>query len=74
MTSTAQARTIGELRKSGYQVLPVRDELRNNLIKKIRSEEIVFPGIIGFDDTVIPQLDTPQTSGVPSSRQLRSGD
>ena len=46
MTSTAQARTIGELKKSGYQVLPVRDELRNNLIKKIRAEEIVFPSTI----------------------------
>ena len=63
MTSTAQARTIGELRKSGYQVLPVRDELRNNLIKKIRSEEIVFPGIIGFDDTVIPQLENALLAG-----------
>ena len=49
-------RNLGELRQSGYQALPVREEMRNNLIDKIRAEEIVFPGIIGFENTVIPQL------------------
>ena len=56
MTSSTQAKTIKELRASNYSVLPVREEMRNNLIAKIRAEEMVFPGIIGFDDTVIPQL------------------
>ena len=63
MTSAGQPKTIGELRASSYQVVPVRDELRNNLIAKIRSEEIVFPGIIGFDQTVIPQLENAILAG-----------
>jgi magnesium chelatase subunit I len=63
MTSAGLQKTIGELRASSYQVVPVRDELRNNLIAKIRSEEIVFPGIIGFDQTVIPQLENAILAG-----------
>ncbi len=63
MTSAGQPKTIGELRASSYQVVPVRHELRNNLIAKIRSEEIVFPGIIGFDQTVIPQLENAILAG-----------
>ena len=49
-------KTLGELRASGYAVEPVKDELRRNLMQKLRSGEEVFPGIIGFDRTVIPQL------------------
>ena len=56
MPAKKQPQTIGQLRKSRYKVLPVRDEMRKNLIAKIRAEELVFPGIIGFDDTVIPQI------------------
>ena len=63
MTSSTQAKTIGDLRASDYRVLPVREELRNNLINKIRAEEIVFPGIVGFDDTVIPQLENAILAG-----------
>jgi len=63
MTSSTQAKTIEELRASDYRVLPVREELRNNLINKIRAEEIVFPGIIGFEDTVIPQLENAILAG-----------
>ncbi|HJN87813.1 MAG: magnesium chelatase [Dehalococcoidia bacterium] len=63
MAPVTQSRTIGQLRKSRYQVLPVREELRNNLIAKIRAEEIVFPGIIGFENTVIPQLENAILAG-----------
>ena len=63
MTSATQPKTIGELRASGYQVLPVREEMRNNLIAKIKAEEMVFPGIIGFDQTVIPQLENAILAG-----------
>ena len=63
MTSSTQAKTIGELRASNYRVVPVREELRNNLISKIRAEEILFPGIIGFEDTVIPQLENAILAG-----------
>ena len=51
--------TLGELRKqygepSGYR--SIRDEIRDNLICKLRSQEPLFPGIIGYDDSVIPGI------------------
>jgi len=49
-------KTLGELRASGYASRSVKDELRANLIKKLRSGEKLFPGIVGYDETVIPQL------------------
>ncbi len=49
--------TLGALKKSDYQPLSVKDELRNNLIRKIQSKETVFPGIYGFDETVLPDLE-----------------
>src|SRR6266481_9988231 len=48
--------TIGELRKSGYRVQSVKDEIRKNLIAKIRKKEPLFPAIIGFEKTVIPAI------------------
>jgi magnesium chelatase subunit I len=44
-------------------VIPVREEMRKNLIAKIRAEEIVFPGIVGFEQTVIPQLENAILAG-----------
>ena len=49
-------RTLRELRAARYQNLSVKDELRRNLIKKLQTGEKLFPGIIGYDETVIPQL------------------
>src|SRR5450432_611419 len=63
MTITAQARTIGELRESGYKVLSVKEEMRKNLIQKIRDGENLFPGIIGYEETVIPQIENAILSG-----------
>ena len=63
MVSAPEISTLGQLRENGYQVVPVRDEIRRNLIGKIRAEEIVFPGIIGFNDTVIPQLENAILAG-----------
>jgi magnesium chelatase subunit I len=48
--------TVGELRSSGYAVLPVKEEMRRNLIAKLRQREQLFPGIIGFETTVIPAI------------------
>jgi magnesium chelatase subunit I len=48
--------TLGELRASGYRVLPVKEELRENLIRKLRNREEIFAGIYGYEDTVIPQI------------------
>ena len=63
MIDYASLRTIDDLRNSGYVVRPVREEIRDNLINRIRSEEIVFPGIIGFEDSVIPQLENAILAG-----------
>ena len=49
-------RTLRELRAARYRTLPVKDELRRNLIKKLQEGDRLFPGIVGYDDTVIPQL------------------
>src|SRR5690349_2694412 len=63
MTLTTRPRTLGELRDSGYRVLSVKEELRKNLIQKIRDGEELFPGIIGYEDTVIPQVENAILSG-----------
>jgi magnesium chelatase subunit I len=49
-------RTLGELKQSGYQSISVKAELRKNLIQKMLDREPLFPGLFGFEDTVIPQL------------------
>jgi magnesium chelatase subunit I len=50
------AKTLAELKASDYRRISVKDELRANLIRKLRSGEKLFPGIVGYDETVIPQL------------------
>jgi len=50
------AHTIAELRQSEYRVVSVRSEMRRNLIRKLQSGETLFPGILGYDESVIPQL------------------
>src|SRR5262245_17556316 len=54
--SMAAIHTLGELRQSGYRSRPVKHEIRDNLVCKLRTGEALFPGIIGYDETVIPQL------------------
>ena len=51
-----KARTLGELEKQGYRVLSVKEEMRKNLITKLGRKETLFPGIVGYDQTVIPQI------------------
>jgi magnesium chelatase subunit I len=49
--------TLGELRRSsGARPVPVRNEMRANLLRKLRSGETLFPGVLGYDDTVVPQI------------------
>jgi len=53
----SEARTLGELKRSGaVQGRPVKQEMRANLLSKLESGETLFPGIVGYDDSVIPQL------------------
>ena len=58
-----KAKTIGELRKSGYQVISVKEELRRNLIQRIQKKEEILPGIVGYEESVIPQLENAILSG-----------
>lgn len=53
----AQPSTIAELRASGWTDRSVKEELRANLITRLRSDEELFPGIVGYDDTVLPALE-----------------
>ena len=48
--------TLGELRQHGGPTRSVKQEIRDNLVRKLRAGERLFPGIIGYDDTVVPQL------------------
>src|ERR1700674_4535980 len=52
----AAIETLGDLRKSSYRPRPVKQEIRDNLVRKLRAGDTLFPGIIGYDETVIPQL------------------
>ena len=56
-------KTIEELKSSNYVSRPVKDEIRHNLINKLSKGEKVFPGIHGFEKTVIPQIQTAILSG-----------
>jgi len=59
----SEAKTLGELKKSGIAVLSVRDEMRKNLVQHLESGKRILPGIIGYDDTVIPEIENAILSG-----------
>jgi magnesium chelatase subunit I len=59
----ALQKTLGELKRDGVTVLPVREELRKNLIHKLRKEEPILPGIIGYETTVLPELENAILAG-----------
>jgi magnesium chelatase subunit I len=66
MTSSAPERrpaTLGALIASGYEPKTVREEMRGNLIAKIRKGETLFPGVMGYDATVIPAIENAILSG-----------
>ncbi|MEO6583485.1 MAG: magnesium chelatase, partial [Ferruginibacter sp.] len=50
-------KTLGELKQSKYVPKTIKDELRDNLVKKIKSKENAFPGILGYEDSVIPDTE-----------------
>ena len=59
----AKPTTIGELRSSGYRTISVKAEMRKNMIEKIRKGEELFNGIVGYDESVIPQVENAILSG-----------
>ncbi|HUO05924.1 MAG TPA: hypothetical protein VMU16_12075 [Candidatus Binataceae bacterium] len=50
-------RTLGELKSAGWKSMPVRLEMRKNLLALIRAKQRIMPGIVGYDDTVIPEIE-----------------
>ncbi len=55
--------TLGELRASGYPSRSVKDELRANLISRLASEQPIFEGIVGYDETVLPAIENAILAG-----------
>src|SRR3989337_2151172 len=56
-------RSIMELKASEYKVISVKEEMRKNLIDKLRHGEVIFPGIIGYEESVIPGVETAILAG-----------
>ena len=59
----SQPRTIAELRASGYKPQTIKQEMRHNLVAKMKAGDELFPGVIGYDTTVIPQVENAILSG-----------
>src|SRR6187549_804143 len=58
--------TVGQLKETAYKPRSVKDELRTNLIRKLKNNEDLFPGIVGYRDSVIPQI----VNGILSKHDL----
>jgi magnesium chelatase subunit I len=63
VSASRQPHTIGELKESKYKSQPIREEMRSNLIALIKGKKPIFNGIIGYDNTVIPQVENAVLSG-----------
>src|SRR5438132_1344694 len=58
-----RAGTLGELRASGWESRPVKEEVRANALARIASDQPLVEGVLGFDDTVLPQLENALLAG-----------
>jgi magnesium chelatase subunit I len=56
MTQNNRPKTVGALRESGYRSRSVKEEMRDNLLGRLRERQPIFPGIVGYEDTVLPQV------------------
>src|SRR5690242_17551445 len=65
-TSHPRAAAVGQLKETGYRPATVKDELRRNVIRKLKANEELFPGIVGYRETVIPQI----VNGILSKHDL----
>jgi magnesium chelatase subunit I len=60
---TTRPHTLAELRASGWTPKPVKDELRDNLLAALKRGDELFPGIVGYEDTVIPEINIAVLAG-----------
>jgi magnesium chelatase subunit I len=63
MTQPPAITTLGELRSSGYRPRSVKEEMRANLVRQLRDGEPLLPGILGYDTTVLPQIENAVLAG-----------
>ena len=63
LTTRPADTTLGSLRASGHELRSVKEEVRANLLDRLRSRKPRFPGIVGFDDTVLPELERALLAG-----------
>jgi len=63
MTVNKEPASIAELKASGYRVRPLREEMRDNLLEMIETKREIFPGIVGYSQTVVPQLENALIAG-----------
>ena len=54
--NTQRPANLGELKASGWESIPVKEELRRNLVARIRNGDSLFSGVHGYEETVMPQL------------------
>ncbi|MFM8312292.1 MAG: sigma 54-interacting transcriptional regulator [Ilumatobacteraceae bacterium] len=60
---TTRPSTLGELKASGWQSVPVKEEIRRNAVVRISNGEPLFDGVLGYEDTVMPQLENALLAG-----------
>src|ERR1700687_941433 len=60
---TSRPATIGQLRESGWQSIPVKEEVRRNAAARIASGQTLVDGVLGYRDTVLPQLENALLAG-----------
>ncbi|MGZ4717893.1 MAG: magnesium chelatase [Acidimicrobiales bacterium] len=63
MSDHPSVATLGQLRESGWDSLPVKEEIRRNAVARIRAGEALFPRVLGYEDTVLPQLENALLAG-----------
>src|SRR5258708_25895641 len=56
-------RTLGERKSAGYATMTVRMERRKNLLARLRSKEQILPGIVGYEETVVPEIENGVLAG-----------
>src|SRR5579859_2497959 len=60
---TSRAATVGQLRDSGWESVPVKEEVRRNAARRIAAGEPVVEGVLGYEETVLPQLENALLAG-----------